>query len=240
GGATRGIAHIGILKALEEMGFEVQAISGVSAGALVGAFFCAGYSPEEMLRLVKNTDWIKLIRPKVPKYGFFSLSRAEKFLRKYLQVERIEDLKKELYIGVLDIKSGKSFHFNSGELYPILLGSCALPGIFEPIKYNDYVFVDGGVTNNLPVEPFLKKEGLLVGVDVNPTNSVEKVRNVIHIIARSFLLAVRSNVEKRRELCQVLIEPDLQNYSVIDIWKAHEIYILGYKKALEVMRKIQL
>jgi len=236
GGAARGIAHIGILRALEDMGFEVQAVSGVSAGALVGAFFCAGYSPDEMLGLVKKTDWIKLIRPKVPRYGFFSLSKAEKFLRKYLQVEHVEELKKELHIGVLDIKSGKSFHFNSGELYPILLGSCALPGIFEPVKYKDYVFVDGGVTNNLPVEPFLKKEGLLIGADVNPTNSVEKVKNIIHIIARSFLLAVRSNVEKRRELCQVLIEPELQNYSVIDIWKAQEIHALGYNKTLEVMK----
>ncbi|MCS7284449.1 MAG: patatin-like phospholipase family protein, partial [Hydrogenobacter thermophilus] len=136
----------------------------------------------------------------------------------------------------LDIKSGKSFHLSKGQLYPILLGSCALPGVFEPVRYGDYILIDGGVTNNLPVEPLLNKDGLLVGVDVNPTNAVEKVRNVFHIIARSFLLAVRSNVEKRKELCHVVIEPELQNYSVIDIWKAEEIYMLGYQKTIEVMK----
>ncbi|MEZ0360803.1 MAG: patatin-like phospholipase family protein [Hydrogenobacter sp.] len=235
GGASRGIAHIGVIKALGDMGFQIEAISGVSAGALVGAFYCAGYTPEEMLRIVKATDWIKVIRPKVPRYGFFSLSKAEKFLRKYLEVERIENLKRELYIGVLDIKSGRSFHFNEGPLYPILLGSCALPGIFEPIKYEDYILIDGGVTNNLPVEPLLEKEGILIGADVNPTNTLEKVRSIFHIIARSFLLAVRSNVEKRKELCHVIIQPELQNYSVIDFWRAQEIYTLGYKKTLEVM-----
>ncbi|GBC88462.1 putative NTE family protein [bacterium HR13] len=236
GGAARGIAHIGVIKALVDMGFDIQSVSGVSAGALVGAFFCAGYSPEEMIKMVKSTEWIKVLRPKVPRYGFFSLSKAEKFLRRYLEVELIEDLEKSLYIGVLDIKSGKSFHFSSGELYPILLGSCALPGVFEPVRYGDYILIDGGVTNNLPVEPLLGKDGLLVGVDVNPTNAVEKVRNVFHIIARSFLLAVRSNVEKRKELCHVVIEPELQNYSVIDIWKAEEIYMLGYQKTIEVMK----
>lgn len=235
GGAARGIAHIGVLKALEELGVEVTSVSGVSAGALVGAFYCGGYTPEEMLKVVKSKDWLKTIRPKVPKYGLFSFSKAERFLREHLGVERIEQLTKKLHICVLDIKSGRTFYFDSGELYPLLLGSCALPGIFEPIRYGDYLLVDGGVTNNLPVEPLLNKEGLLVGVDVNPTDSVEKVRSIAHIIVRSFLLAVRSNVDKRKELCHMTIEPKLQGYSTVDIWKADELYMAGYIEAKRVI-----
>lgn len=236
GGAARGVAHIGVIKALEELGFEIKAVSGVSAGALVGAFYCAGYSPEEMLKLVLSKEWLSYIRPKIPRMGLFSLDKAGAYLRKRLHVERIEELKRELWITALDIRKGQTMHFNKGELYPLLLGSCALPGIFEPVKYGSYLLVDGGITNNLPVEPFLERDELLVGVDVNKTLMEERVGNIFQVLIKSFLLAVRSNVDKRKEHCHVLIEPELSSYSVYDLWKAKEIYLAGYSKTLEVMK----
>jgi len=236
GGASRGIAHIGVIKALEELGFEIRAISGVSAGALVGAFYCDGYTPEEMLRVVKSKEWLKYLRPAIPRLGFISLKEAEKYLNKMLSIRRIEEAKKKLFIGALDIKSGKTFYFDSGDLVPILLGSCALPGIFEPIRYKEYLLIDGGITNNLPVEPLLSMDGMLVGVDVNPSEQVEKIRNIFHLLVRSFLLAVRSNVDKRKELCHVVIEPELFKYSPLSLLKADEIYRLGYEKTMQVLR----
>jgi Predicted esterase of the alpha-beta hydrolase superfamily len=95
GGAVRGVAHIGVIKALEELGFEISAISGVSAGALVGAFYCAGYTPEDMLRIVKSKHWLRYIKPRLPKLGFFSLTDAKRFLKDHLEVERIEELTRE-------------------------------------------------------------------------------------------------------------------------------------------------
>ena len=187
GGASRGIAHIGVIKALEELGFEIRAISGVSAGALVGAFYCDGYTPEEMLRVVKSKEWLKYLRPAIPRLGFISLKEAEKYLNKMLSIRRIEEAKKKLFIGALDIKSGKTFYFDSEDLVPILLGSCALPGIFEPVRYKDYLLIDGGITNNLPVEPLISMDGMLVGVDVNPSEQVEKIRNIFHLLVRRFL-----------------------------------------------------
>lgn len=236
GGASRGIAHIGVIKALEELGFEISAISGVSAGALVGAFYCDGYTPEEMLRVVKSKDWLRYLRPTVPKLGLVSLKGAERYLKSMLSVEKIEDLRKKLFIGAVDLKSGKTHYFDKGSLFPILLGSCALPGIFEPVKYKGYLLMDGGITNNLPVEPLIDMNGLLVGVDVNPNAPLEKVGNIFQILVRSFLLAVRSNVEKRKELCHVVIEPELYNYSPLSLLKAEDIYRLGYEKTMQVMR----
>lgn len=236
GGASRGIAHIGVIKALEELGFEISAVSGVSAGALVGAFYCDGYTPEEMLRIVKSRDWLRYLRPAVPRLGLMSLRGAEVYLKSMLSVDRIEELKKRLFIGAVDLKSGKTHYFDSGSLFPILLGSCALPGIFEPVKYRSHLLMDGGITNNLPVEPLIDMEGLLVGVDVNPNAPLEKVGNIFQILVRSFLLAVRSNVEKRKELCHVVIEPELYNYSPLSILRADYIYRLGYEKTMQVMR----
>ena len=85
GGAVRGVAHIGVIKALEDLGFEISAISGVSAGALVGAFYCAGYTPEDMLKIVKSKQWLRYIKPKLPKLGFFFPDGRKKVSKRLLR-----------------------------------------------------------------------------------------------------------------------------------------------------------
>ncbi len=237
GGAVRGVAHIGVLKALEELGVEVGALSGASAGAIVAVFYAYGYTPEDMLRLVKETRWFSLFTPRIPRSGLFSLKKAEKHLTKLVPVERIEELPKRVYICATDLLSARSLYISKGELPPVLMGSCALPGIFEPIKYSGYVLIDGGVMNNLPVEPLERYRTPKIGVDVNPIERIDKVGNIVNILMRSFFLAVRSNVDKRRELCDAVITPDLTDYSPLNINKADEIYELGYRKALSVMKR---
>jgi len=239
GGAARGIAHIGVIKALEDMGFKINALSGSSAGAIVAVFYAYGYTPEDMLKIVKETKWFSLFKPKIPRSGLFSLSGAEKYLKELVNSDRIEELKRKVYICCTDILSAKALYFSKGELAPILLGSCALPGIFEPVKYENYVLIDGGVMNNLPVEPFERYRTPKIGVDVNPIEKVERVGNIVSILLRSFFLAIRSNVDKRRELCDVVITPDIVDYSPLDVRKADDLYHLGYEKTIKVMRKFK-
>ncbi len=236
GGAARGISHIGVLKALEELGFQVIALSGVSAGALVSVFYSSGYKPEEMLSLVKNLDWLTYVRPRFPKLGLFSLSKAVKFLESLIPYKRLEDLPIKTNICCLDITSGETLYFDKGSIAPITLGSCAVPGIFEPIKYENYHLVDGGITNNLPVEPLIEGEGLLIGVNVNPKDRSQRTSNIIQVLLKSFALAVNSSVDKRKSMCDVVIEPPLQGFSLVNVRKAKELYELGYKATMDVMK----
>ncbi len=237
GGAARGVAHIGVIKALEELGFKIAALSGSSAGALVAIFYAQGYKPEEMLRIVKKTRWLTLFIPRVPRSGLFSFSRAEKYLNDLLEVDRLEDLGKRVFVCATDFLSARSLYFSKGEIAPIVLGSCALPGIFEPVRYMDYALIDGGVMNNLPVEPFEKYRTPKVGVDVNPIERVDHVGNIVNVLLRSFFLAVRSNADKRKELCDIVITPDILEYSPLDIRRADDLYKLGYEKTIKVMKK---
>ncbi|SHK46711.1 patatin-like phospholipase family protein [Thermocrinis minervae] len=238
GGAARGIAHIGVLQALEDLRVEVISVSGVSAGALVGAFYCAGYTPKQMLKLIKETRLWEWIRPRIPpKLGLFSLQRAKFLLKKYLP-ERLESLKIPLFVCALDIKTGRTLYFREGELYSVVLGSCALPGVFEPVKHFEYMLVDGGVTNNLPVEPFQESEIPTLCVDVNPYDVNGEPRNILHLLLRSFFLAVRSNVDKRKEFCTYLIEPDLRGYSLVSLRKADELFRLGYVQTMRILRAV--
>lgn len=238
GGAARGVAHIGVLKALEEAGFEISALSGSSAGALVAAFYGSGYTPEDMLKIVKEIRWFSVLRPTFPRRGFISWKRAEEVLRDLLSVDRIEDLRLPVFICATDLLTARSVYFQEGDLVPILLGSCALPGIFEPVRYGDYLLIDGGVMNNLPVEPLVGFKGIKVGVDVNPIEDVEDVKGIFRVILRSFFLAVRSNVEARKDLCDLVIVPNLIRFSPLDIGKAEEIFRVGYEETIKTVAKI--
>ena len=238
GGAARGVAHIGVLKAAEEVGLDINAISGSSAGALVGVFYAEGYSPKEMLNVVKRTRWLRLFRPRISRRGLFSLSKAEAYFRRFVDKERVEELGKRVFICCTDLLSARPIYFSEGELLPVVLGSCALPGIFEPVSYGDYLLIDGGVMNNLPVEPLQSLKGLKIGVDVNPVEKVNSPGNIVNILLRSFFLAVRSNVESRRDACDVVIVPDIFGYSPLDIGSADELFAIGYEAGIKVFRDL--
>jgi NTE family protein len=238
GGAARGIAHLGVIKALEESGFEIVALSGSSAGALVSVFYAHGYTPEEMLRLVRETSWVSLLRPGIPRRGLIRWDRARRLLGELLKVERIEDLGRKVFICTTDLLSASSVYFERGDLIPVLLGSCSLPGIFEPVRYGRYLLIDGGVMNNLPLEPLESLGVFRIGVDVNPIEPVEDVKGILRILVRSFFLAVRSNVEARRGMCDLLIVPDLKGISPLEVGRAEEIFRAGYEATLKALGEL--
>ena len=235
GGAAKGIAHIGVLKAIEDLGVKIKRISGSSAGALVSVFYSYGYSPDDMLKLVKEINWFKVFKFKPPKYGLIGWEKAHEIMEELVPVYKIEELKIPVHICCVDLFSGKPIYFNEGELYPILFGSCSLPGIFEPIFYKNFLLVDGGIMNNLPVEPFENLNEPVVCVDVLPISQEREIKNIIQILIRSFFLAVRANSDSRKKFCDYIIAPELGNFSPFDVHKADEIFKVGYESALKVL-----
>ncbi len=238
GGAAKGIAHIGVLKALEELNIKVKRLSGTSAGAIVSVFYAYGYSPEDMLEILESVNWFKLFKLKAPRLGLIGWERAHKFLMEYIKAERLQELKKPVSLCAVDLYTGKPIYFSEGELAPILFGSCAIPGIFEPIRYKNYLLIDGGIMNNLPVEPCEKHKEPIICVDVLPITSEEKIKNIFDVLVRSFFLAVRSNSDRRKKLCDLVITPELTNYTPLDVKKAREIFLRGYKDTLRVLKNI--
>lgn len=238
GGAAKGIAHIGVLKALEELGIEVKRLSGTSAGAIVSVFYAYGYSPGEMMEILENINWLRLFKLKPPRYGLIGWERAHTFLKKYIKVEKLEELNKPVSLCAVDLYTGQPLYFSKGELAPLLFGSCAIPGIFEPVRYGGYLLVDGGIMNNLPVEPCEEYEEPILCVDVLPITREEKIRNIFDVLVRSFFLAVRSNSERRKKYCDLVITPDMSDISPLDVRKAKEIFLRGYLNTLRVLKGI--
>ena len=229
GGGARGIAHIGVLKALEEMGVEISVVSGTSAGSIVGSLYAYGYKPEEILSIIQKVSVFKSVRPAWTWIGLLSLEGLKDVLLKYLPENNFNVLKLPLTIAATDIKKGETVYFFEGELIPCVIASCCVPAVFAPVSLNGSLFVDGGVLDNLPTKPIREQCDLLIGSHCNPIGSDFDAKNLKTIIERSLLMAINGNTKKSRELCDVFIEPpELDKISGFGLTKAQEIFIVGY------------
>lgn len=236
GGGARGVAHLGVYKALLERDIRPDIISGTSAGALVGAFLGAGYSPDEVLGIAVKTNFLKLIRPVLGGNGLLRIETLEPLLQSYLPDDSFEALSIPLVVTATDLASGEPIYFRSGELIKPILASCCLPGIFEPVEWQEHPLIDGGVLNNMPVEPIRGEVEWLIGSHCNPFEANGPIKGMREVLARSFILAVHAKTKERFLACDVLIEPPaLRNYSILDMSKARELFVHGYKQARKVL-----
>jgi len=239
GGAVRGLAHIGVLKALQEIGIKPTILSGVSAGSLIGAFYCYGYSPKEMEEIALKTNFLNYIKPIIPKKAFFSIKSMSKFLKKYIHISDLSQLKIPLYVAVTNLNKGEVEYFNEGDIFTLLRASSSIPVLFEPVEYKKEIYVDGGLMNNLPVEPIKDKVDITIAVEVNPFNK-SNGDNIISISIKSFYLAIRSNVLLRKNLCDIFIQPeDLAKIPIFATWKSKEAIDIGYKSVINKAKEIE-
>ena len=234
GGGARGIAHLGIIKALVEEGVNIAAISGTSAGAVVGSLYCYGYEPDEILDIIVKTSFLKRMRPALAKTGLLKIENLKEIFLKYLPENDFKALKIPLTVAATELKRGITTFFSEGELITPVLASCCVPVIFNPVKYQGGTYLDGGILNNLPVEPLREKMDFVIGCHTNPIDDDFDVKNVKVLIERSLLMAINGNTQKRKELCNLLIEPPgLKKYAGSELSKAKELFEVGYKYTRE-------
>ncbi len=241
GGGARGMAHIGVLKALEEHAIFPEYISGASAGSIIAALYASGKTPTQMLEIAKEQSLLKAIRPGIPGTGLTNLNYLRKILEKNIRYNSFERLKKKLFICVSNINSGEYEIITHGNLFDAVVASSSIPIVFEPVDMNGSRYVDGGLLNNLPVEPIKENCDLVIGVNVMPRGfvPVENVNSLLEIGMRTFDLVIWSNVKSRLEQCDFLIEPKgVFEHGVFDFGSAEEIADLGYAEARKVIPEI--
>jgi NTE family protein len=236
GGGARGIAHLGALQALEEAGLRPHVISGVSSGAIIGALYAYGMKPEEILNTFVKTNIFRYIRPAWSKFGFLNIEKLKAIYKLYLPVKTFEELSCKLYISAADIQEGKTVYFSQGDLIKAVLASSCMPVLFAPIEIDGRLMVDGGVINNLPVEPLIPECKFIIGVHVNPTNNQYQLKSIKSMIERTFHLSIAENVKDRVKYCDLFIEPHaLCEYSIFEMSKAKEIYKIGYESTKKII-----
>jgi NTE family protein len=238
GGGVRGFAHAGILKALNEAEIYPDVIAGVSAGAIVGALYADGHSPDEIFQFFKeDKSFFKYAKIRIPGKGLFKTVGLRDSISKHLKNEKLEDLEIPLIIAATNMSRGEVVYFDKGKILDRVMASAAIPVLFEPVEIDGDLYVDGGVLDNFPVTPLVKKCKQLIGVSLNPIHPEEDFDNLFKIAERTFRLSVSSNISPKISLCDQLFEPEeLGEFGLLDASKGEKIFELGYntaKKQLE-------
>jgi len=239
GGGARGIAHLGVLKALQEREIKISAISGTSAGSIIGAFFCAGYAPEEILKIITKTSFIRYLRPAISFTGLIKIEKLIPLLQKYLPEDSFDALEIPLSIATTNINKGEIEYFEHGPLIRPILASCCIPALFDPISINGSHFVDGGILNNLPVQPLEAKSDRIIGSHCNPISKGFELTNIKALVERSLLIAVSQNTLESKKKCDLIIEPpELGWFLGSDLAKSEEMFTIGYEHTLTLIEKL--
>ncbi len=234
GGGARGVAHLGVLKALDELGVVIDCISGTSAGALAGALYAQGLKPDAIFELIKKVGLFNSVRPAWARTGLLNMDGMKELLQKSIPVNNFNSLKIPLTVAATDIRKGQVYYFSEGELIPAILASCSIPAIFNPVSFNGNLYVDGGLVDNLPVKPIRKQCDFIIGSHCNHISPDVDVNNIKLVIERSLLVAIYSNTEISRSMCDVFIEPPrMDRFSSLDLSKVQEIYDFSYRFTIQ-------
>ena len=150
GGAARGLAHIGVLSVLEEAGIPIDAIAGTSAGAMIGAAYCAGVEIPQLLEHAKDGGWWQISRPTWPRHGLLSFEKMEHWITDMIGDVDIRDLKIPFAAVATDIETGERVILREGPVGKVIRASCSVPGIVAPMEYQGRLLCDGGISDNLP------------------------------------------------------------------------------------------
>jgi NTE family protein len=236
GGGARGFAHIGVLKALNENDIYPDIISCVSAGSIVGSLYADGKKPDEIFKLFEELELYRLLRFYSPAFGMLKADGLKKILDKNLSVNTIEELKIPLIISATNFNKAQSEYFTKGSIIDAVLASSSIPMFLKPYMIDGQMYVDGGLMNNLPVEPLLEHCEYIIGVNVNPVRETNHFHSFRNFADRVLHLAIRANVMNNIPKCDMYIEPPgLMEYHLLKISSAKQIVEAGYVHTMRLI-----
>ena len=257
GGGIKGIAHIGVIKQLEEKNIKIESISGCSSGSIVAVLKAVGYSADEIYTFVKQ--YIGIIKKNMMSFNIFSINKKMLGINNGEIIEQIinnlcrnkgvldiTDIKLPIFIPTVDIISGKLIYFTNtkdirkrdfiddveyiygGNIGEIVRASCSFPGLFVPKKYNNSLLVDGGLREVVPTIPFNNNK--VLAVSFNNTKD-RYIHNIIDILIQSFDIMSHDIKYESIKNIQYNLEIDLFNVKLLDYKKINYIYKEGYNQA---------
>ncbi|PXX75430.1 NTE family protein [Pseudomonas sp. LAMO17WK12:I10] len=269
GGAARGLAHIGVLKALEEQGVKIDAIAGTSMGAVIGGLYASGYKIDELEKLALGIDWQQALSDAPPREDI--PFRRKQDDRDFLVKQKLsfrDDGSLGLPLGVIqgqnlalllesmlahasdtrdfdklpipfravatDIASGEKVVFRKGHLPRVIRASMSIPAVFAPVEMDGRLLVDGGMTDNIPLD-VARDMGVDIAIVVDigtPLRSRQQLATVVDVLNQSITLMTRRNSEEQLATLHkndVLIQPPLASFGVTDFGRAQEMIDAGYR-----------
>jgi NTE family protein len=241
GGFARGIVHVGILKALEAENIPISFVAGTSVGALIGAAYCSGVTPEELEGIASRVRFRDLARWTLSRYGFATNQRMINFLNNILKVKTFEELRMPLAITATDFASGEGVVFRTGPLADPVRASCAYPGVFLPVMVNGRLLVDGMLAHSLPTKP-VREMGAdrVIAVSLRSRWSEgDGPKHIFDVIGQCFSIAQDMSCTHSKQCADLVIEPDVTGYRYDDFERSSELVALGESVAHAAIPEIR-
>ncbi|MDR2963360.1 MAG: patatin-like phospholipase family protein [Bacteroidales bacterium] len=234
GGGALGFAHIGALKALEEVGIRSEYISGASMGAIIGSLYAFGYSPDEIVRLVEEQEAYKI--SKIMNFNIFNSTgisnqkKLSQILTNILPTDSFDSLRCFYALSMTDIVNLEPHYVWSGDnLRTHIMASAAIPAVYEPIELNNTVYVDGGVTDNLPIEPLIGRCSAIIMLDVDyHTMDCAEYSKKTLLLRTTAAALKQANLPRIKKANYYVQFPALGNYTMFDFKQFKTIVEIGY------------
>lgn len=240
GGFARGLAHIGVLKVLEENRVPIHCLAGTSVGSMIAGAYASGASIDEMATMARKVRWKDFARWTISRMGLASNTRMEAFLRRIFRSLRFEDLKLPLAVVATDLRTGDAVVFTSGELVTAVRASCAYPGLFLPIAFQGAWLTDGGLVASVPTRA-AKQLGAdtVIGINIESINPDVEPRNMMDVVGRSLSIAQQTAAPVWRADADLVVSPKVSAYSWDDFEHAEEIMAAGERAMREAMPRLR-
>jgi len=243
GGFARGIAHIGVLKVLEEEKIPIDFVAGTRVGSIIGAAFCAGMSAKELEEVARIARFRDFARWTLSRYGFCASDRMVNFCARVMKLKNFEDLKIPLAVTATNVRTGEAVVFTEGPLVDPMRASCAYPGMFPPVEVDGHALIDGMLAYAVPTTP-LREMGAecVVGVYLCAHWAQQPApRNLFEVIGQCFLIAEAKMCDLWKKDADFLIEPDIDGFAFDCFDRAKELIASGEeatRAALPGLRKL--
>jgi NTE family protein len=231
GGTAKAVTHVGILKALLEADIPIDLVAGTSGGSIVAAFHAFGMPVSQIEELATHLSWRKLASIRLSRLGFISSERIEDFVREYIGDVTFAQLKIPCRVIATDLLTGERCVFKSGEVASAVRASCSIPQIYLPVEINGGYYVDGGLSEYLPIET-IRDEGNYFTIGAHLAYSrlqYERPRHILQLVMQITGLMARKNYLVSAQKADFLIHPDIDGYSSYNFDNSDELIEVGYR-----------
>lgn len=242
GGGARGIAHIGALKAFEELGIEFDYIAGTSVGSLVGSLYAFGKSASEIEQFAIKLKRSDIMKKAIPVIHTVSAGRIEQQLNTIFgDITVFSELKTPFVAVCTDLKTGKEVDFDYGNVAKVVSASCALPYIFSPVVYEGMHLIDGGLRNNVPADVVRKMGANVVfAIDVNHLRGTgTDSLSTISVLSSTIGIMMQAKVDESLSKADLIFTPALEKFSPLKFENAEDMIEIGYNTVMANKDKIQ-
>ncbi len=243
GGAKLGAAHIGVLKALEDMSIDVHCISGTSIGAYIAALYAFGVRPSDIEEEMQGLNWLDISSFSFLKlkFGLLTNDKLGRSIERLLGEVRLEDASIPLAIVATDIAEREKVVLQEGALARAVMASTCVPGIFSPVEIGDQMLVDGGLVENVPISPLGKLGAdLTAGVDLSAKRSYRRPDDLVDVLVNSIDIAIDNATRLQTSEADIVISPDLRAYSRMDAGQIDKLVDEGYKACREAFSDLDV